>query len=131
MKANLQRFTTDLQARKLILESGSRLTNHLTLMLMTTLVMHQKQNTFQFCKTVLMRAIVKETLPKVTWSNKKIIIDLCKIPMRTYLAKFLAPRHMLCQFSNGKANEFLNPGGLQNIARPLCTCPHLGGSDYT
>ena len=53
------------QARKLILESDSRLTDHLTLMLMTTLMMNQKQNMFQFWKTVQMRAVVKVTLPKV------------------------------------------------------------------
>ena len=63
-RANLQRFTTE-HARKLILESGNLLTDHLTLMLMTTLVMNQKQNTFQFWETMLMRAVAKETLPKV------------------------------------------------------------------
>ena len=63
-RVNLQRFTAE-QARKLITESDSRLTDHLTLILMTTLVMNQKQNTFQFWKTMLMGDVVKETLPKV------------------------------------------------------------------
>ena len=48
-RVNLQRFTV-LKARKLILEYNSRLTDYLTLMLMTTLVMNQKQKTFQFRK---------------------------------------------------------------------------------
>ena len=61
--ANLQRFTAE-QVRKLILESSSLLTDHMTLM--TTLVINQKQNTFQLWKAAQMRAVVKETLPKVT-----------------------------------------------------------------
>ena len=52
----LQGFTAE-QARKLILECDSRPTDHLTLMLMTTLMMNQKQNKFQFWNTVQMRAV--------------------------------------------------------------------------
>ena len=88
-------------------------------MLMTTLVMNQKQNTFQFWKNEQMRAVVKETLPKSVVSDlekQKIMMDLCKISMRTYLETFLVPRHMLCQFRNAKANKCFKPGRAPNIA---------------
>ena len=109
-RVNFQRFTAD-QARKLMLESDSRLTDHLMLMLMTTLVMNQKQNKFQVWKTMLMRAVVKETETSENdvsdFEQQKIMMDLCEIPMRTYLAKFRAPRYMLCQFRNGIKNLYL------------------------
>ena len=46
---------------KFIFESDSRLNDHPILMMMTTLAVNQKQNKFQFWKTVHMRAAVKET----------------------------------------------------------------------
>ena len=123
----LQRFTAE-QARKLILGSDNRLTDNLTMM--TTLVMNQKQNTFQFWKTIQMRAVVKQSEVSDLAQQKKNV-GFLQDSDENISGEISGPRHMLCQFMIEIAKKIFKtraapkycqtPGLLSNLGGPDCT----------